>query len=238
MIKDIINNKDYYMVEPRVERIEKDNNNNYENSTTKGWLRVQGTNIDMPVIVSTDEKYPLDRENYVWFKNNSEKFYQKINIMGHNIYNLSKTPLMNSEYFKRFEELMSFVYYDFAKENKYIQLTIENEEYLYKIFAVDFITTETVESFDKYYQSKEVLKKELKILNEYSFYKYDVDVNENDYFISLITCTRMQDNKELVVTGRMIRKDEKIKDYKIEKKEKYKEIEEILKGDGSNEEYA
>lgn len=229
--------RDYYIVEARLNNIISDNDNNYENSTTKGWIRVQGTSLDMPVIVTSDKLYPLDRENYAWFKDNNGNFQKKINIMGHNIYNLAKKPLMTSPYFKRFEELMSFVYFDFAKNNKYIQLTIDNEEYLYKIFSVSFLSNAYVDLFSTH-KSIDELEKEINIIKKYSFYDYDLDVNMDDNFISLITCTRMMDGKELVVTGRMIRKGEKIDDYKIKKANKYTEIEDILKGDGSNEDFA
>ena len=34
---------------------------------------------------------------------------------------------------------MAFIYYDFAKENKYVQLTMDGKDYVYQIFAAGFI---------------------------------------------------------------------------------------------------
>ena len=38
--------------------------------------------------------------------------------------------------FNNFENLPSFLYYDFAKDNKYIQYSDEKNNYLYKIYAI------------------------------------------------------------------------------------------------------
>ena len=61
-----------------------------------------------------------------------------MNIFGHNIFNLGPSPKKSSNNFKRFEELMNFIYHDFAQENKYIQFTINGKDYVYKIFGFEY----------------------------------------------------------------------------------------------------
>lgn len=232
--------KDYYSIESRVSNISMMSNQNKENYRTVGWVRVQGTNLDLPVLSGIDDNthFPVEMERYVWNVNNDGKFYNKMNIMGHNIFNLSSQPKLTSDDFKRFEELMSFVYYDFAKDNKYIQLTIDGKNYLYKIFAVDFINAVDVDMFPTGNYSKEDLQYQINLFQENNLYDYDVDVNADDQLISLITCTRFYGNDnyiDFVVSGRLVRENEKIDNYSVKKTHRYDEVEKILKGDDDNE---
>ena len=85
--------------------------------------------------------------------------------------------------------------------------------------------------------SKEDMKKYLGLFDKYNFYKYDVDVADDDYIITLNTCTRfygLNRDVELYVLGRRLRDGEKATSYGVTTTDAYKEIETILKGDESN----
>lgn len=232
-------NKEIYKIESRVENISKEKKKDEDGYKTIGWLRVQGTNIDTPIInYTTEEGTRLDKENFLWNINGNEKLYNKVNILGHNILNLSSTPLSGKEYFSRFEDLMSFVYPEFVENNKYIQYTIDGEDYIYKVFAVDFIDQYDIDIHSKTNYDEEALKDYIDYIKEESIYDFDVDVNEKDKFISLITCTRMfgrNAEEEFVVTGRLVRDNEKMSNYSSETNANYKEIEKIMEGDDKNE---
>ena len=81
-----------------------------------GWIRVQGTNIDYPVIRSDNyqSEFPVELESFAWSLNHDDGFHKHVFIMGHNIFNLSSTPKKQDSRFQRFEELMAFIYEDFA----------------------------------------------------------------------------------------------------------------------------
>ena len=232
--------KDYYKVDSRVDKVKELGkiNDVYE---AAGWLRIQGTDIDLPVLYSDDfsEPFPMELESFVWTENFDKKQHNITKIVGHNLYNLSKTPRLESKNFHRFEQLMNFIYYDFAKENKYIQYTIDGKDYLYKIFAVRLINESEKYQFplaDDY--EKDVLKRYIKNAKDESLYNYNVDVNENDKLISLSTCTRLKlekENMEFYVIGRLVRDGEKINNYNVTKSDNYKKVEEKLKGDDENE---
>ena len=136
--------KNTFKVESRSENIKAihiDDDSVYE---AIGWLRVQGTDLDMPILYTDsegDNPFPVELESYAWTRSSDKSFHNRIRIFGHNIFNLGDRPKIQSDLFNRFEELMAFVYYDFAKENKYIQLTLDGEDYVYKIFAVGFVPT-------------------------------------------------------------------------------------------------
>ncbi len=73
-------------------------------------------NLHFPIYLNT-----IDKEDFLWNQNKQEKFFNQVSVSGHNILNLSTTPERHLEYFTRFDDLMSFVYDDFVKDNKYIQ---------------------------------------------------------------------------------------------------------------------
>lgn len=236
----IFNKGDYYKVESRVENV-KNNTISDSNYETAGWLRIQGTDIDLPILYSEDkyEDFPVEIEDFVWTRNSDKKFSELITVTGHNIFNLSAKPKIKSSSFHRFEELMAFVYYDFAKDNQYIQLTWDGKDYIYKIYAAGFVNQTDITFFPEYTSmTKENIELEKEIIRDSSIYDYDVDVNENDKVISLSTCTRffgIDGNVEFYVSGRLLRDGEKIRHYKVTKNSNYNEIEKILKGDEGNE---
>ena len=205
---------------------------------TIGWLRVQGTNIDTPIIKynSLEDIEKVDKEDFLWNEYHEEKIQKRVNIQGHNILNLSSKPEVGLDYFTRFEDLMAFVYLDFAKENQYIQYTVDGKNYLYQIFAVYF---DEVYNLDLYnpdeYKDEEVADFIQRSLDK-SLYKYDVEVNKNEKVISLITCTRMygNDKKQFLVVGKMIDNDSNTTNYKVKESSNYKEVKNLMKGVDEN----
>ncbi len=235
--------KDYYKIEPRVDKIKSLDVSDVNDFEVVGWLRIQGTSLDLPVVYSTSDNYsfPVDFDHYVWLpRYDNDKFHNMMTIFGHNIFNLSKTPLLESDLFTRFEELMGFVYYDFAKENKYFQFTFNDEDYVFKIFAVNFVPPEDAVyfPFDLEYTEKE-MEEQIEYLTKNSLYHYDVDVEKTDKLISLVTCTRFfgsTDERNFYVTGRLLRKNEIRDDYSVTKNKVYEVVENKMKGDDKNEE--
>ena len=232
--------KEIYKVDSRVKNITEEKKKDQENYQTIGWLRVQGTNIDTPIIgyKRDDIEISVEKENYLWNEINKEKLYNKVNIMGHNILNLSANPQSGLDYFVRFDDLMSFVYTNFVEENKYIQYTVDGEDYIYKVFAVYFDRQYNLDLYHEGDYSKKELKEFLKKVKKESIYDFSVDVNENDKVISLITCTRMfgaDSSEELVVVGRLMHEGERLSNYDVKENTNYKKIEAVMKGDEVNE---
>lgn len=224
----------------RVKNIKKEkkkekNENGY---TTIGWLRVQGTKIDTPIIKydSVESMDKVNKDDYLWNEYPEEKIQKRVNIQGHNVLNLSTKPEVGLDYFTRFEDLMAFVYLDFAKENQYIQYTIDGKNYLYQIFAVYF---DEIYNLDLYnpdeYKDEEVADFIQRSLDK-SLYKYDVEVKKDEKVISLITCTRMygNDKKQFLVVGKMIDNNSKTTNYEVKESSNYKEVKNLMKGVDEN----
>lgn len=238
----IINNStNYYKIDSRIEEMKNIEQIKDTGFKTIGWLKIQGTDIDLPIVYSDNksEAFPVELESFGWARKKFDKNSTYYDITGHNIFNLSSTPKIKSDMFNRFEQLMAFVYYDFAKENEYIQLSVEDKDYIFKIFSTGFIDKGTTSFFPtKSDASKNDIKRLIETFKENSLYEYDIDVNANDKIISLSTCTRFNGTNtdvEYYVVGRLIRDDENINHYKVTKNKGYKSIEKKLKGDESNE---
>ena len=205
---------------------------------TIGWLRVQGTNIDAPIIKydSMEGMEEVNKDDFLWNEYPVEKIQKRVNIQGHNILNLSAKPEIGLDYFTRFENLMSFVYIDFAKENQYIQYTVDGKNYLYQIFAVYFDEVYNLDLYNPDEYSDEEVESFIKRSLDKSLYKYDVEVNKDEKVISLITCTRMygNDKKQFLVVGKMIDSNSKTTNYKVEENSNYKEVKNLMKGVDEN----
>lgn len=177
-----------------------------------GWLRVEGTNIDLPLIyATTQEKVSKGTYNFAWSIYKNDQLQNKVTFMSHNIQNVSSHPLKNSEKFVRFEALPAFLYEDFARKNQFIQYTVGGKNYLYRIFSVAIVKkTEIKYAKDNY--PKEKLQKYIANSLKESYYKYDTDVSANDKILTLTTCTRFfgrSSDYVLRIDARKIRSFEK-----------------------------
>ena len=231
--------KEIDFLEDRVSDITQAQKNDTSEKETIGWIRVQGTNIDMPVVYFHNEDYKDDpREKFAWNNTKDKHVRKKVDLLGHNILNLSSNPDINKDNYTRFESLMAFVYYDFAKENQYIEYTIDGKNYLYKIFAVRVLKSyDKIDSVNNFSFRKQDAINYLDTISEDNIYKYNVKVTSDDNFISLITCTRFYGSftqAAMVVDARMVRKGEKITNYPVEKTDNYKKILKYMKGDEEN----
>lgn len=239
-VVNIFNDK-MYKVESRVKEIKQEQRQEKKVTDygTIAWLRVQGTNIDTPVIGYKQQSVinEIDKDDFLWNNINKEKFYNQISISGHNILNLSADPLIGEKYFSRFEDLMAFVHYEFIEENKYIQYTVDGKDYVYKIFGVFFEKDYKLDLYHEGNYTKKEAKEYLKKIEELNIYDFDVEVDENDSFITLTTCTRFfgyDNKKQFVVVGRLLRDNEKINNYDVSKNKNYELIEQTMKGDEEN----
>ena len=223
-----------YKIESRIETLEKFKKDN-PNYDTVGWLKVEGTDIDYPVITEADAiEYNDGDIQFLWQVGEMDKLNRVNSILGHNVMNLSKTPLIKEKGHVRFEQLMSFTYLDFAKRYEYIQFTIDGKDYIFKIFGVSYIDKNEVSTYNNPNDGDEYVKQIIDQAKKYSIFDYNVDVNEKDTLISLITCTRMFDQYDkgnFRVDARLVRKGEKAFHYTVEKNKNFKEVEEQMKGE-------
>ncbi len=216
-----------------IENYKKKNDN--KNEKTVAWLRVQGTNIDYPVIYGPDANFSKKVDDFVWTEADYGKLNNIVYISGHNIKNLSSQPLVGDKSHTRFEQLMGFVYTNFVKENQFIQYTIDGHDYIYKVYSVYFDDSNNIDVYNKSEYSRNDMITFINNSLEKSIYDFDIKVNENDKFISLNTCSRMFYDKNIVVNARLLRKGEVNSLSVVKENENYEEVKDVLKGGDSDE---
>ncbi len=218
-----------YKIKDRTKEVEKVKKK-YTDEEVIGWIKVQGTNIDYPIIKYRNGMLDGENIDYAWTNVKVDKLSNFLTISSHNLRNVSSKPIIGDDTMNQFEQLMSFIYYDFNKDNKYIQYTINGKNYLYQIFSVALVNNSEVDYYESSYKKKD-LKEYLNYSLEDSFFKYDVDVNSNDKIISLVTCTRFNGyiSNVIKVDAKLIKKN-KGYNYNVSEKSNYTEIKKVLEG--------
>ena len=171
-----------------------------------GWLKIDGTGIDYPVMQSRNNP------NY-YLKHNFNKEYSRfgvpymqedcnlqsdnIVIYGHNMKNKSM-----------FNELTQYKDKDFYNAHKYITFETMSESRTYEIIAA-FKTVAYSENGFKYYNfvnanTEEEYETYIEKCRSLSFYDTGVDTEYSDKLITLSTCDYSQNNGRFVVVAKLI----------------------------------
>lgn len=205
-----------------------------------GWLRVEGTNIDL-ALIRADEDTDILRGDYdfAWTNSFPDGTGNRPAYISHNIRNVSRNPIVGDETMTRFEQLMSFIYPDFIKENQFIEFTdSEGDTSLYRIYAVALLNDDQNASFsDTYTDSQQ--KRYVKKAKRESMYDIDVDVNEDDLMLTLFTCTRFygaDTSYSFRVDARKLRDGEDKVYAKVKTNENYEKIKERMEERNENSE--
>ncbi len=235
----------FISVKPKSSKLKLEDMTNEINEAKKygdsvvGWLTVEGTNIDLPLIQVTDNTNINRRDyNYAWIYAHPDSRSNHVSYISHNVRNVSRKPIINDKNMSGFEQLLSFIYPSFVNDNQYIAYTdVNNKRAIYKIYAVALTENDQTASFKDIYTASEQ-KDYIETSKKESMYDIDVDVNEDDKLLSLITCTRFYggDTYSFRVDARELREGEKQTLSKIKTNENYKAIEERMKEGDSNEE--
>ena len=191
-----------------------------------GWIQVEGTDIDTPILDYASGGNPNSiNYSYSWMSPNYNTDENRPVIMGHNVLNVSSTPMLPNENLADFEELMAFVYYGFAKDNLYIQYTVDDKDEIYLIYAAGFYDYEYDDA--ESLSNKKDINKYIKNVRKNSIYDYDIDVNNDDEIITIKTCTRYfgaDEKQQFIIDARKLRENEKTVKYKVETNKNFKKL--------------
>lgn len=168
------------------------------NKDTVGWLKVNDTTIDYPVVQTDNNDYYLNNDYYRnknyngWifadYRNNLNDLDQNTIIYGHNKY-------LNQTMFGTLNNVLSDSWIDNA-DNQIIIFNNLYKDMRWQIFSIykinntnDYLTTS--------FASKTAYKKFLRIITTRSIKDFNVEVTTNDKILTLSTC--IDQNKRLVV---------------------------------------
>ena len=192
------NNKENYKInEVLHEYIKTDSNEKYKidfeklkelNPDTVAYLKVDNTNIDYVVVKGKDNDYYLDhnfdkkynKSGWIFmdYQNNLDDKDKNIVIYGHNT--------VDKSMFGSLHKTLSSDWYDKNKDSTIVLVTPDGMS-KYKIFSTYKIDNEEYYITTSFSTDNEYLNF-LKKIKSRSYYKYDVDLNENDQILTLSTC--------------------------------------------------
>lgn len=156
-----------------------------KNSDAIAWIKVNGTDIDFPVVKGTDNSYYLthnfDKEKnkagwiFADYRNKFDGTDKNIIIYGHN--------MKNGSMFASLKDVIKEEWYN-NENNKYIALITENENCKYQVFSVYQIETEEYYLQTNISNFKEFVEK----IKGRSKKDFNVDIKETDSILTLSTC--------------------------------------------------
>lgn len=208
--------------------------------TIVGWVTVEGTNIDLPVVQDNDLLNMQARDyDHISIYSIPGSNSNHVSFISHNIRNVSRKPIIHDDTMKGFEQLVSFIYPSFTAENQYIAYTDrDGNQAMYRVYAVALVNYDQSASYKNVYTEKEQEEYITKSKKE-SMYDMDIDVSKDDKLISLLTCTRFYGAKDIYsfrVDARKLRDDEKQELVKVKTNKNYEKIEKRMKEGDTNEE--
>ena len=180
------------------------------NKSTIGWIKIEGTGVDYPVMQTSNNDYYLNH-NFDQEEDNNGSIYldkdcsiwprsQNLLIYGHN---------MKSG--KMFGSLKKYKDKAFYEEHKTIQFDSIYEKGTYAIMFVfnEKIHDETEVAF-KYYQfinsnSKDEFNSYMNEMREMSLYETDVEASFGDQLITLSTCDYTKDSDRFAIVAKRIK---------------------------------
>ena len=181
-----------------------------ENNEIIGWLEIEDTNINYPVLQTNDNEFYLTH-NYKKEKATGgslflDKDFDLVNgssnylIYGHR----NKQGLM-------FEDLMKYTKEDFYKEHTKIKFTTNKEDSIYEIMALFYsrVYYKSEQNVFRYYyfvnaNSEQEYNDFVNNSKKVSIYDTGVNANYGDQLLTLSTCEYSQEDGRFVVVAKKI----------------------------------
>ena len=181
-----------------------------ENNEIIGWLEIEDTNINYPVLQTNDNEFYLTH-NYKKEKATGgslflDKDFDLVNgssnylIYGHR----NKQGLM-------FEDLMKYTKEDFYKEHTKIKFTTNKEDSIYEIMAIFYsrVYYKSEQNVFRYYyfvnaNSEQEYNDFVNNSKKVSIYDTGVNANYGDQLLTLSTCEYSKEDGRFVVVAKKI----------------------------------
>lgn len=181
-----------------------------ENNEIIGWLEIEGTNINYPVLQGTDNEFYM-KNNYKKEKSKDgsiflDKSYNwdipssNLLLYGHN----NKNGIM-------FQDLLKYKNEDFYKEHTKIKFTTNKEDNVYEIISVFYsrVYYKSEKNVFKYYyfvnaNNEQEYNDFVNNAKKSSIYDTGINANYGDQLLTLSTCEYSQEDGRFVVVAKKI----------------------------------
>mgnify|MGYP001852799356 FL=1 len=177
-----------------------------KNSDTVGWIQVKGTNINYPIVQTTDNKYYLshafDKTSndagwvFMDYRNDAVNFNQNTILYAHSRY--------NGTMFGSLKNILNSSWY-LDKDNHIIRLSTPTENTMWQVFSV-YTTPKESYYITPSFNTLEAYSEFLNTIKGRSEVEFSGTVNTNDKVLTLSTC---QDNfgNRIVMHAKLIKKE-------------------------------
>lgn len=175
-----------------------------QNNDTKGWIKVEGTNVNYPFVQYSDNEYYLkhsydntyNKKGWVFldYRNNMDNLDKNTILYAHG--------LMNNA---MFGSLRRTVKQDWAKNknNRIIKISTPNSMLLFEVFSSYTIEPESYYITSEF-SSDEDFRTFIDTIKSRSFYDYNTSVSTDDKILTLSSC--YDNKKRMVLHAKLIAK--------------------------------
>lgn len=160
-----------------------------QNNDTVAWIKVNGTNIEYPIVKSENNEFylnhSLDKTNnsagwiFADYKNKFDGTDKNIVIYGHN--------RKDKSMFGTLKNILNPKWYN-NPENEEIIFIQKNENFIYKVFSVYEIEKESY-YIKTDFSSNNEFKEFVETLKKRSIKNFETEVSETDSILTLSTCS-------------------------------------------------
>ena len=177
-----------------------------KNPDTVGWIQVKGTNINYPIVQTTDNSYYLNHafdktsNDAGWvfmdYRNDAVNFNQNTIIYAHSRY--------NGTMFGSLKNILTSSWYT-NKDNHIIRLSTPTENTMWQVFSVytipkeSYYITPSFNTVDSYSEFLNTIKGRSEV-------EFSAEVNTNDKILTLSTCKDNFGNR-VVMHAKLIKKE-------------------------------
>lgn len=179
-----------------------------KNSEAVGWIQVNNTNVNYPIVQHTDNEYYLNHDFYKrktdigWifadYRDNFDTLNNNTIIYGHNLINrtmFGQIPyLLKKSWFK-------------SKNSHYIKISTKKTNSIWQIFSV-YKTPPTTDYLQSKFNSIEAYETFLNNIKNKSQQKFNIDLDFTDKIITLSTCDDIGTSR-VVVHAKLIKIEDK-----------------------------
>ena len=158
------------------------------NSETIAWIKVNGTNIEYPIVKANDNKFYLNHSfdksinSAGWifadYRNKFDDTDKNVIVYGHN--------MRDGSMFGSMKNILNSDWYN-NEENTNITLYTENGNYTYKVFSIYKIQSEDYYIKTEFKDDNE-FEQFIKTMKKRSIKDFDIYVSKNDTILTLSTC--------------------------------------------------
>ncbi len=177
-----------------------------KNSDTVGWIEVKGTNINYPIVQTTDNSYYLShafdgsKNEAGWvfmdYRNDAVNFNQNTILYAHS--------RLTGSMFGSLKNILNSSWYT-NKENHIIRLSTPTENTMWQVFSVYTIPKESY-YITPSFNSDEAYGEFLNTMKSRSEVEFSAEVNTSDKILTLSTCKDNFGNR-VVMHAKLIKRE-------------------------------